>query len=354
VVETMAEGLLVADRQGKVVYANPAMQAITGYEREEYPEPVGWSRLLHPDDLVRGTEMLAAALAGRVERGELRYRAKNGSETIAFVVAQPLWQKGAVAGTTTLLVDVTRERQLERELQCAQRLELIARLSSGIAHDFNNLLLVVLTLADLARSHLPAEHPVHADLRRISEAGEQAASLAAQLLAFCKQRPLSTRRVPVNQIVQRTLELLRATLRGRIEVLEVLSDEDLFIQVDETQLQQVLMNLCLNARDAMPGGGTLRIQTRCYEPARAKDQAPPDILTAGRAVLLSVYDSGVGMSEQVRARIFDPFFSTKDGGTGLGLAVVHQIVESYGGRIEVSSQPGKGARFDVWWPAASN
>src|SRR5262249_329449 len=149
---------------------------------------------------------------------ECRYRARGGVEKVAYAITEPAWEGGAVVGTTTLLVDVTRERQLERELQRAQRLELIGRPSSGGAHDFNKLLQGVLNLADLARGSLPAEHPVNADLRRITQAGEQAASLAAQLLTFSRQRTPSARRIEVNWVARRSLELLRATLPPTVRV----------------------------------------------------------------------------------------------------------------------------------------
>jgi signal transduction histidine kinase len=213
-----------------------------------------------------------------------------------------------------------------------------------VAHDFNNLLGVVLNLTDLARSHLAAGHPLHTDLRRISEAGEQAASLAAQLLSLGKRGRPGSRRVEVNQVVRRTLELLRATLPVSIRLEANLAEGELPIQADETQVQQVLMNLCLNARDAMSGGGLLRVST-----GHVARETTPD---GPGWVRLSVEDSGTGVSAELRERIFEPFFSTKEGGTGLGLAVVQQIVESYGGRIDVFSEPGKGARFDVCWPAA--
>jgi signal transduction histidine kinase len=215
-------------------------------------------------------------------------------------------------------------------------------LAGGVAHDFNNLLSVVLTLADLARGHLPPEHPVYADLRRISEAGEQAAALASQLLALSRRRAVAGQEhIEVNRVVRRTLELLRATLPDTLQVKADLAETPLIIRADETQLQQVVMNLCLNARDAMPEGGVLCVAT-------ALEGGGADNGVA--RVRLSVEDSGVGMSEQVRARIFEPFFTTKES-TGLGLAVVQQIIESQGGRVEVASQPGQGARFDVWWPA---
>ena len=191
--------------------------------------------------------------------------------------------------------------------------------------------------------HLPREHPAHADLRRITEAGEQAAGLAAQFLAFSKQKPAAARRVEINGVTRRTLELLQATLPANICIQASLAPGDTTVFADETQVQQVVMNLCLNARDAMPQGGALHVET-CLEPASGE---------GGRAkVRLSVQDSGKGMSDDVRGRIFEPFFSTREGGTGLGLAVVQQIVESYGGTIEVNSRPGEGSRFDIRWPIA--
>jgi PAS domain S-box-containing protein len=345
-VETCPIMLLQSDRDMRVMYINPATRQITGYELPDLAEPAAWSAFVHPEDLPRVYEMGQKALAGQPDRGELRYRAADGTEKVALAMTQPRYQDTQVVGATTLLVDVTRERQLERELQRSQRLELVGRLSSGVAHDFNNLLGVVLNLADLARGHLPSDHPVHTDLKRISEAGEQAASLAAQLLALGKrsrgQTPEGSRHVEVNQIVRRTLDLLRATLPATIRLEANLAQEDLPIVGDETQVQQVLMNLCLNARDAMPRGGLLRVWTRIEK----KEEGP------GR-VCLSVEDSGQGMNEEVRGRIFEPFFSTKEGGTGLGLAVVGQIVESYGGQIDVRSQPGQGTRFDVRWPSVA-
>jgi signal transduction histidine kinase len=297
-------------------------------------------------DLLRQSGELLPQKRDRLTgRAEFRYRAKDGSEKVGLALSAPRYaaepagpQEGAdvIVGTTTLVVDVTRERQLEQELQRAQRLELVGRLSSGIAHDFNNLLSVVLSLTELVRANLPAEHPVHADLGRIAQASEQAANLAGQLLAFSKARRLAPHRVEVNAVARRTLELLRAGLPSHIDVRADLAAGELLIQADETQVQQVLMNLCLNARDAMPDGGLLRVET-----------APvPD------GVRLSVEDSGVGMSAHVKAHLFDPFFSTKDRGTGLGLAVVQQIVEGHGGQVDVHSTPGRGARFDVFWPMA--
>jgi PAS domain S-box-containing protein len=346
-IESLPLMLIQSDHDMRVTYANPATRAITGYELHEIADPASWRAIIHPEDLPRAMALGRDALDGKPGRAEVRYRAKDGAEKVSYLIAEPRRVEGMVVGSTTLMVDVTRERLLEEELNRARRLDLLGRLASGIAHDFNNLLSVVLSLTELARASLPEEHPVHADLHRITEAGEQAAGLAAQLLAFSRQRRVTAHRVAINQVVEQTLELLRATLPANIQLEASLGSPDLCILADETQLQQVLMNLCVNARDAMPQGGKLRVQTEAVPGGGNGTGAPADW------VRLTVHDEGQGISEQVQQRIFDPYFSTKEHGSGLGLAIVQQIVESYGGRIELTSEPGCGARFDVWWPQAA-
>lgn len=346
-VETLPLILIQCDRYQRIVYANPALKTVTGYDLADVSEPSAWASVLHPEDLNLAQQLAQGALTGTPQRGELRYRAKEGTEKVCYALIQPRYQDGVIIGTTTLLVDVTRERKLEKELDRARRLELVGRLSSGVAHDFNNLLGVVLNLTDLAGEHLPRDHPARADLKRISEAGEQAANLAAQLLAFSRQRPAPARRLDLNAIVRRTLSLLRASLPGEIQLHELLSAEPTMIRADETQIQQVLMNLCLNARDAMPQGGQLRVKT--WASLLNEDPHPSE---SRRWVYLVVEDTGSGMPPEMQKQIFEAFFSTKEGGTGLGLAVVQQVVESYDGQIEVQSQLGQGTRFVIRWPEA--
>ena len=338
-VESMPFMLLQADCNGRVIYANPATHELTGYDLEEFAEPDRWQALILPEDLEFAKNQLVESLAGRASRGELRYRDKSGKERVAYSISQPIWVDGQAVGATTLMLDVTRERQLEQELERSKRLELIGRLASGVAHDFNNLLTVVLGMSQLAGAALPAEHPVHDDLRRITLASEQASNLAGQLLAYARQQKVTRRRVDVNDVARRTLDLLRAAVRQNVVVEAELDSSELVIEADETQLQQVLMNLCLNARDAMPHGGRIVVRTAADGEDNRKDW-----------VRLTVQDEGEGMSEQVKRSLFDAFFTTKEKGTGLGLAVVQQIVEGFGGRIEVNSELGYGAQFDVWLP----
>jgi PAS domain S-box-containing protein len=340
-VESLPLMVIQADTDLRVTYANPTTQNLTGYELHEIAEPAAWSRIVHPDDVPRLVALAHEALAGRSGRAEYRYHAKDGSKKVGLAFAEPHRRSdGTIIGTTTLIADVTRERQLEQELLRSQRLELIGKLSSGIAHDFNNLLSVVLSMAEMASASLPSGHSARVELGRIQKATKQAANLASQLLAFGKQNKSAARRIDINITVSRTLELLRASLPSRIHVKAELAEQELFVQADETQMQQVLMNLCLNARDAMPEGGLLHVRTE-------------RVSAEGEWVCLSVCDQGTGISEAAKAHLFDPFFSTKERGTGLGLAVVEHIVKSHGGHIDVASEPGHGALFDVWWPASS-
>ncbi|MFO0880162.1 MAG: PAS domain S-box protein [Gemmataceae bacterium] len=345
-IEALPLALIQTDQALRLIYSNPFMQHMSGYELAEIADPQQWGQVVHPDDLAPTLETAGAALEGHSGRREIRFRSRDGADRVCLALFQPLHRQTTIAGITILVVDITRERHLERELDRSRRLELIGRLSSGVAHDFNNLLGVVLNLADLAQGHLPPEHPVHADLQRISEAGQQAASLATQLLSFSKQRPLPSRRLELEPILRRTVNLLRSTLPRHIELAADFQAEHAAVQADETQVQQVLMNLCLNARDAMPEGGTLRVSTRRV----GVDESRQKTGRAVQQICLRVEDTGKGMADEVRQRIFEPFFSTREGGTGLGLAVVQQIIESYGGRILVSSQVDQGSCFEVYWP----
>jgi PAS domain S-box-containing protein len=356
------------DRELRITFANPATQALTGWSLDEVQPPLVWQEILHPDDRAAALAALHRALAGENVRHECRYRSKDGQERFGYALMQPLrsgasvvgWLGGSedqgqdsapttqppkhlttqVVGVTALIVDMTRERRLEQELQRAQRLELVGRLSSGIAHDFNNMLQALLGRSELARAGLPADHPVQRDLEQLGDVAAQAISLARQLLAFgspgFKPGALRTpfQPVEVNHAARRVLATVAPLLPPTITTKLDLEEGDFVIQADAMQLQQVLLNLCLNGRDAMPEGGRLTLRSRFQQ----------------GQVCLSVEDSGHGMSEEVRRRVFEPFFSTRERGTGLGLAVVHEVVTGFGGRIEVQSEPGRGTRFDVWLP----
>jgi signal transduction histidine kinase len=248
------------------------------------------------------------------------------------------------------------QHRLEADLQKTQRLELIGKLASGTVHDFNNMLTALLGMAAIARGGLPPEHPVHDDITRVIDIGVQASELAEQLLAFSKQQQAPRRTIEINALVANVLKMMKGAIPPAIEVRFEGSDHAAWVSADEVQLKQVLINLCFNARDAMTPGasgaasgvasGTPRGGTLTLRVGRAKAD--------GRDLVgLTVADTGCGMDPATAARIFEPFFSTKQRGTGLGLAVVQQIVERFGGRMEVDTKPGAGTRMTVWLPAAT-
>jgi len=347
-VESLPLMLLQFDQNLALSYHNPATEESTGYTGEALRQAGFWQGCIHPDDGPAFTALLDAARAGQSSRAEVRYRAADGSEQVGYALAQPR----RPGGVTVLVVDMTQRRRLEQDLQNVQRLELVGRIASGVVHDFNNLLTVIAGNAELARASV-GDHPGKDDVERILQATEQAQRLAGQLLTFSKKRQVVMRPVDLHAVTKHALELLVTTMPDNIEVEMRGQEEAVIVLADDAPLQQVVMNLCLNARDAMPEGGRLLVETAC-------DQELPGDLTVADPVAanggvrqwarLTVADTGCGMDAKVKKRIFEPLFTTKEGGSGLGLAVVKQIVEGFGGCIRLSSTPGKGTRFDVWLP----
>ena len=227
----------------------------------------------------------------------------------------------------------------------AHSYELIGRMAGGIIHDFNKVLTVLLGNVALLQASLPADASQRLLLTAMENAANQAADLARQLLALARHESPRTEPVDLNAVAEQVASMLRHTLDPRISLVVQPRAGLSWVLADRGRLVRVLLNLCLNARDAMPQGGKLRVQTEAVS-TRTNGAAGSDW------VRMSVHDEGHGISEQVQRRIFDPYFSTKEHGSGLGLAIVQQIVESYGGRIEVKSEPGHGSRFDIWWPQA--
>jgi PAS domain S-box-containing protein len=342
-VETLPFILIQRNAHGEITYVNPAVTQLTGHTPAELMTPGHCQTLLHPDDVPAYQAALADVSQGQAPQIELRFRAKDGSFKTALALYQPQCERGEVVGSTCLLIDISKQRQLEQELLHAKHLELVGRLASGTVHDFNNLLTVMMGLAGLAKTELAADHPAWQHLERIEEVGAQAATLAGQLLTFSKQRPKEYVPIDLNAVVTQTLKIARSVIPEAVSIDSMLDPSNPMVQGDENQLRQVLMNLCLNARDAMTQGGSLTVRT---------DRAPPPDSEGKTWVHVAIADTGHGMDEQVRTRIFEPFFSTKERGTGLGLAVVQHIVSEFGGRIAVTSAPGKGTRFDLWLVSA--
>jgi signal transduction histidine kinase len=288
---------------------------------------------------------------------EIVIRAKDGS--LRNVIASAASLTEAFAGThLVVLVDVTKSRQLEAErrkleerLAHVQRMQSMGRLVSGVAHDNNNMLSVILSHAEIALRHIDPSHRVHADLTAIRQAAEQSVGLTKQLLAYSRQQPTAPVVLELRDVVMRGVALLHRLLGDNVSTTVNVEAEAWTIRIDPTQVDQILTNLCVNARDAIHGTGHILVAVENVEwtEAQAREHGAS---TPGEFVRLSVKDDGSGMSPDVRARAFEPFFTTKSGGqgTGLGLATVLGIVEQNRGFILVDSAPGQGTTVRVHFP----
>jgi signal transduction histidine kinase len=245
-------------------------------------------------------------------------------------------------------------RELEPQLLAARRMEAIGQLASGIAHDFNNLLTAMLGYCELVLDELGAEHALRADAEEILNAAARAEALTRQLLAFSRCEPVQLQSVDLNALVSNVDRLLRRLIGEDVELVTALEGQLPCVRADPGQMEQLLLNLAVNARDAMPGGGRLRIETACLEVPAEGDPIHPGV-APGRYATLAVSDTGVGIDPATRARIFEPFFTTKERGkgTGLGLATVRSIVQQSGGAIRVESEPGRPTTFTVYLPAGA-
>ncbi len=337
-----------------IVSVNPAFERITGYSREEV---IG-----QPIRILRGEKTDIALLQGLREkwaRGEqtvaetINYRKDGAPFTIEWSVNPIRGVDGAITHYVAILRDVTERRAIEEQMRSSIKLEAIGRLAGGVAHDFNNLLSVILGYGEMIASSLHEKDPILAEAQGIIEASQRAASLTRQLLAFSRKQVLEPAVLDLNRVVT-NVEKMIGRLIGEDIVFELNLAPDLWpVNLDEAQVEQVIMNLAVNARDAMPAGGRLTLETSNV--VLGEDYASTHVdMAPGPHVLLAMSDSGHGMDQETMDRIFDPFFTTKEfgKGTGLGLATVYGVVTQSGGSIGVYSEPGLGTTFKVYFPAA--
>ena len=351
-VEQAAEGVMITDTEGHIVYANPAFEQITGLERGKAigGHPRGLLRMAQ--DLAVRTEMWQAVTSGQTWQGRFTGEDGDGNAfTVDSTVSPVRNQVGQIVNHVATLRDMTREVELERQFQQAQKMEALGRLAGGIAHDFNNLLTVIHLSTRLLERGLRRPDPLWDHVGHIREASDRAARLTRQLLSFSRREVVEPRSLRLNQIVEDLSRMLKRIIGEDIE-LETRLDEDLWpIKADPGQIEQVLMNLVVNARDAMPGGGTLTVETANVtldeEYAEFHVDSRP-----GEHVMLTVCDTGQGMDHEVMAHLFEPFFTTKEQGqgTGLGLSTVFGIVRISGGHIRVESNLREGTCFYIYLP----
>jgi two-component system, cell cycle sensor histidine kinase and response regulator CckA len=351
VIEQIPDVVAVLDAAHGITAISSAAERTLGYPPGEC---VGLSALefVHPDDresAERWLESVTAAPASAMQPPVgFRVRRRDGRWRMVEPTATSFVDAAGVRRELVLARDVTDRRQLERQLQQAQKSEAIGNLAAGIAHDFNNVLTAIVGWSDALIQALPDTAPALTYAREIREASQHAADLATHLLAIRRDEPPLASALNVNDVVIRAAPLLRRLLGQGIECMLRLTPGVGLIHADATQIEQVLLNLALNARDAMPDGGTLTIETAAV--MMGANDVPG--CEPGSYVRLTVRDSGVGMDPEIRQRVFEPFFTTKaqGQGSGLGLAIVNGIVRQAGGGVILDSAPGQGATFRVFLP----
>ena len=350
VFDGMFDGVWLVDADGKTTYANEAMARLLGYKPAEMPGRPMTDFLDEP--LWPEVEaFLARQLELSGERMELTFRRADGGELSGLVAGSPITTPGGVfVGTMLNVSDVSGRHAMDAQVIQAQRLEAIGQFAGGIAHDFNNLLTTIHGFAELAQDHLGVPELARTDLDKVLAGAERASAITRKLLAFTRRQVLMPIDVDPAQVVADLVPILGPLLGDDINVALDIEATHAWVRVDPTQLEQIMVNLAVNARDAMPDGGTVSIAIRDL-PRTSKDRPDPD-LSARPYVRISVADTGTGMDDETKSRIFDPFYTTKapGKGTGLGLSTVFGIVSQSGGQVQVETAVGQGSTFHVDLP----
>ncbi|HEV2521657.1 MAG TPA: PAS domain S-box protein [Candidatus Acidoferrales bacterium] len=336
--------------EGRYIDVNESFLQVTGYRREEVIGRTSldlkfWER---PEDRARLVELLSKQ--GSVRDVEISFRTKSGEIRTGLDSGETIEVAGQKC-VFAIFKDITEQKILEKQLRQAQKMEAIGQLAGGIAHDFNNLLGVIIGYCEILEDQLPANSSLLKECEQIRKAGERAASLTRQLLAFSRQQILEPRVMDLNAAVLDMEKMLRRLIGEDVDLSTSLDPSLGSVKADRGQIEQVIMNLVVNARDAMPEGGRLAIETSNVELDEDYVRRHPQ-QQSGAHVLLSVSDTGIGMSAETQARIFDPFFTTKElgKGTGLGLSTVYGVVRQSGGHIWVYSELGLGTTFKIYLP----
>ncbi len=352
-VEQTADSIMVTEPDGTIAYANPSFARLYGYGPEEIVGRNAEILKSGRHDPGFWSELWASVAAGQTWTGPIVNRRRDGMFVeVEKVISAIHDAEGRLTGYIQTDRDVTRERVLEAQLRQAQKMEAIGQLAGGIAHDFNNILTAIRGFGELVRRGLPPDDEQNrADIEEVIANADRAAELTRQLLAFSRRQVLSPRVVEPAAVVDGIAPMLRRLIGERIELVTSAESAASRVKVDPSQLEQVIVNLAINARDAMPDGGTLTIETSAVELDAEDARIHPEV-ACGPYVLLAVSDTGIGMDPETQAHAFEPFFTTKapGEGTGLGLATVYGFVKQSGGYIYVDSEPGHGTSFKVYLP----
>jgi PAS domain S-box-containing protein len=350
-VDQAAEAVLTTDRDDRITYVNPAFSRITGYAADEVLGRIP-EFLDDPADPARLVEMRSTLARGDSWEGRLQQRGRDGGTLYVDMAIAPVRDSfGAVVGSVAVSRDISRERTLEIQLAQAQRMEAIGNLAGGVAHDFNNMLTAIRGFSELAAMELGKDHPVAGDIDQIRIAADRAAALTRSLLIFSRREVPQPQIIDINGVLAALTPLLGQLIPENVELIVRVDPRLGSARVDATQIEQVVMNLAVNARDAMPSGGTLTIATTNVD--LDADFVRTHVgASEGKFVVLTVSDTGTGMTPEVMEHAFEPFFTTKERskGTGLGLSTVFGIVRASGGFVRVESEPGAGSAFHVYLP----
>ncbi len=353
-VEQSADLVMITDREGMIEYVNPAFESLTGYSPGEL---IGQTpRILKSSQQTSElyAELWQTILSGNVFRCTMVNRKKNGDVFVAEKTITPLRDgEGKITHFISNDRDITDRRRMENQLQQAQKMDAIGRLAGGVAHDFNNLLMVISSYAELMLDSLTPQHPLRRNVDEIQKASRRAADLTRQLLAFGRKQIQTLQVLDLNLLITDFNKMLPRLIGEDIELVFVPGEKLGRIKADPVQIEQILMNLVANARDAMPKGGKLVVETASVRLDDAYVQEH-SIVPPGDYVLLTVGDSGLGIEPEHMPHIFEPFYTTKEEGkgTGLGLATVYGIVKQNSGFIWVYSEPGMGTTFKIYLPRA--
>jgi len=356
--DSLEVGVVACDEEGRVTLLNRATRELHGLPADQTPGEgfIANPRLFSADGRtpLKADEFpLTRALRGEKLRNvEIAIRSETGDVRSVQVGGRPITEgDGRKLGAVVAIHDVTEHRELEKQFRQSQKMEAMGTLAAGVAHDFNNLLTAIMGYGQLLSGRLAANSAERADAQEILRAAERAAGLTRQLLAFTRQQVLQPRILSLNGVVSDLDKMLRRVIGEDVDLLTVPAADLGHVEADPGQIEQVLMNLAVNARDAMESGGKLTIETANIELDAGAVQARPD-LKPGAYVMLAVSDTGCGMTPETAARIFEPFFTTKEvgRGTGLGLSTVHGIVKQSGGHIEVYSEVARGTTFKIYLP----
>ena len=355
------DGIIVYDTNNVIVDMNDRLCELSGFTREELLGRGCFHLFCRKDDPREDHHCILDQIAhgSPIQTRTVELLRKNGETWFAEVDGSLLYdENGQFIGTIQILRDVTEKviaeqqrKKLEEQLQQSQKMEVIGQLAGGVAHDFNNILTVIKGFADFALMMLEPHHPAYTYIQKIVTGVDNAANLTSQLLSFSRRKVLKLEALDLNEIVNQSMEFIQRTLGEKVKIKIETAQEPPIVNVDKTAMQQIITNLCINARDAMPKGGELKIVTAVRYIEEDYPLLPPE-LSPGKYVMLSISDTGIGIPKEIQDRIFEPFFTTKKPGygTGLGLSMVYGLVKQQNGFITVYSEEGKGTEFKLFFP----